>query len=425
MTDYTLESRCCGTKFADKNWELDCPNRDGAALIFANYEKKQLEVKNDLPGLYKYSDWLPICRILEGSGAPVTYKSRGLSKELGLSNLYITFNGYWPEKEAWMKTGAFKECEAYAVCARFNENNDKVMVVASAGNTARAFARVCSENKIPLLLCVPEDYLDAIWSAEPLDSCVKLVATAKGSDYFDAIHLSNIICELDMFYPEGGAKNVARRDGMGTTVLSAVTTIQRIPDYYFQAVGSGTGAIAAWEANQRFIADGRYGMNLMKLMVSQNKPFTPMYDAWKAGSRTLLPVDDHLARHQAEEICAKVLSNRKPPYSLKGGLFDALTATGGDMFVVSNEEAQVASALFERTEGCDIEPAAAVAVASLMQAVKENVVEKDAVIMLNITGGGIGRFKKENKLVYKKPDCVFSIDADPNVICDAVMKLFK
>lgn len=423
-TDYILESRCCGAKFADTNWELDCPNRDGAALIFANYAKKQLEVKEHQPGLYKFADWLPVCRMLEGSGAPVTYKSEGLAKELGLSNLYITFNGCWPEKGAEMKTGTFKECEAFSVCARVNGNGDKIMVVASAGNTARAFARVCSENKIPLLLCVPEDCLDAIWSVRPLDACVKLVATAKGSDYFDAIHLSNVICGLDNFYPEGGAKNVARRDGMGTTVLSAVTTIGRIPDYYFQAIGSGTGAIAAWEANMRFIADGRFGNHLMKLMVSQNIPFTPMYDAWKAGSRDLLPLDDNLARQQAEEICAKVLSNRKPPYSLKGGLFDALTATGGDIFAVTNEEAAKAGRLFEQSEGIDIEPAAAVAVASLQQAVAQGRVEKDAVVMLNITGGGIRRFKLENKVYYKTPDKVFPVDADPDAIREAVGKLF-
>lgn len=253
---------------------------------------------------------------------------------------------------------------------------------------------------------------------------MKLVVTEKGSDYFDAIYLSNIICELDRFYPEGGAKNVARRDGMGTTVLSAVTTIGRIPDYYFQAVGSGTGAIAAWEANKRFIVDGRYGKNLMKLMVSQNIPFTPMYDAWKAGSRALLPLEDQLARHQAEEICAKVLSNRKPPYSLKGGLFDALTETGGDMFAVTNEEAAAAGSLFERVEGIDIEPASAVAVSSLKQAIEQKAVEKDAVIMLNITGGGIRRFKKEHKLIYKEPDCIFSIDAEPDFIRETVMELF-
>lgn len=425
MTNYVLESRCCGTVFEDKQWELECPNKDGAALIFARYAQKQLELKEELPGLYKYADWLPICRVLEGSGAPVTYKSVGLSEALGLSNLYITFNGYWPEKGAMMKTGAFKECEAYAVCARPNGGVGKVMVVASAGNTARAFARVCSENKIPLLLCLPEDCMEAMWSDVPLDKCVKIVATATGSDYFDAIHLSNIICELDGFYPEGGAKNVARRDGMGTTVLSAVTTIGQIPDYYFQAIGSGTGAIAAWEANRRFIADGRYGNKLMKLMVAQNLPFVPMYDAWKAGSRALLPMDDDMARKQVEELCAKVLSNRKPPYSLKGGLYDALTETGGDMFAVTNEEAASASKLFESREGSDIEPAAAVAVGALIQACKQGKIEKDAVVMLNITGGGIGRFKRENHLVYKQPDHVFPLGTAPEVIKEKILSLFS
>lgn len=424
MTDYVLESRCCGTTFKDGGWALDCPKGDGGALIFARYAKRQLEVKEELPGLYKFSDWLPICRMLEGSGAPVTYKSEGLAQELGLTNLYITFNGYWPEKKALMMTGTFKECEAYTVCARVNQNGNKVMVVASAGNTARAFARVCSENKIPLLLCIPEDCLDALWSAKPLDACVKVVATAKGSDYFDAINLSNIICQSEQFYPEGGAKNVARRDGMGTTVLSAVTTIGRIPDYYFQAIGSGTGAIAAWEANNRFIADGRYGANLMKLMVSQNIPFTPMYDAWKAHSRELLPCDADVARKQAEEICAKVLSNRKPPYTVKGGLFDALTETGGDVMAVTNEEAKAAADLFCCLEGSDIEPAAGVATASLIQAVREGKVAKDAVIMLNITGGGVQRFKRENKLIYKEPDYVFPVDAEPDFIKRVIAGLF-
>ena len=423
-TDYILESLCCGEKFVDHKWELDCPNKDGNALIFANYAKKQLDVKENLEGLYKFSDWLPVCKMLEGSGAPVTYKSEGLAQALGLSNLYITFNGCWPEKGAFMKTGTFKECEAYSVCARVNTNGDKVMVVASAGNTARAFARVCSENKIPLVICVPEDCLDAMWFSGPLDPCVKLVVTAKGSDYFDAIHLSNVICGHDKFYPEGGAKNVARRDGMGTTVLSAVTTIGRIPDYYFQAVGSGTGAIAAWEANKRFIADGRYGDHFMKLMLSQNAPFTPMYDAWKAGSRELFPCDNNVARQQVEEICAKVLSNRKPPYSLQGGMYDALVATKGDMFMATNEEAAAAGSLFEQTEGIDIEPAAAVAVASLKQFVEANGLEKDAIIMLNITGGGAQRFKSENNLYYKTPDIVFQIDDNVEIVHEKVMQLF-
>lgn len=422
-TKYRLLSTHSGKIYEDTGWMLEAPNEEKPGLIRAIYDKKQLQVKNNDYGIYKFADWLPVRRILEGSSAPVTYKSEGLSKSLGLNNLYITFSGYWPEKGAMMKTCSFKETEAYSVCARLNPAEDKILVVASAGNTARSFARVCSDNHIPLLLCVPEDNLDALWFDEPLNENVKLVAAKSGGDYFDAIHLSNVAVELDKFIPEGGAKNVARRSGMGTTVLSAATTIGQIPDLYFQAVGSGTGAIAAWEANLRLIEDGGYGDNKMKLMVSQNKPFTPIHDAWKARSRPMLPLDDELARKQVEEIDAKVLSNRKPPYSIAGGLYDALVDTNGEVLLASNEEAIASAKLFKDTEGIDIHPAAAIATATLIEEAKANNIDKDAIIMLNITGGGEERFKQDKELFYLKPSIVFDINPDSDDVKSRLLEL--
>jgi len=304
------------------------------------------------------------------------------------------------------------------------ENDEKkILVVASAGNTARAFAQVCSDNNIPLLLCVPEDNLNALWFDAPLSDCVKLIASKTGGDYFDAIHLSNIAAELDGFITEGGAKNVARRDGMGTTTLSAATTIGEIPEYYFQAVGSGTGAIAAWEANLRLIEDGRFGNRKMKLMVSQNFPFHPIHDAWKADSRSLLPFDDDEARKQVEIIDAKVLSNRKPPYSLAGGLYDAMKDAGGDVLLATNKERKIANDLFLETEGIDIHPAAAIATATLINAVKNSTVDKNSIIMLNITGGGEERFKKDNELHFLKPILYFDVDPNEKNVKNELSKL--
>lgn len=412
-TTYNLKSFKTGNEFSDKGWTLDAPNESEPTLIRAIYEKKQLNLGDKSQGFYQFSDWLPIRKTLEGSAAPITYKSEGLANALGLTNLYITFSGYWPEKGAHMKTCSFKETEAYAVLGRMPENFDKVLVVASAGNTARSFAKVCSDNNVPLLLFVPEDNLDALWFDKPINDNVKLVTSAKGSDYFDAIHLSNIACEMEEYVAEGGAKNVARRDGMGTTTLSAATTIGKIPDYYFQGVGSGTGAIAAWEANLRLLEDGRFGNTKMKLLVSQNIPFQPLYEAWEIDSRALLPLDDDLARKQVETILAKVLSNRKPPYSIYGGLFDALKDSNGEVLLVNNEDALSAAKLFEDTEGNDIHIAAAVAVASLKEVAESGKIEKDALIMLNITGGGEARFASEIKqLHYLKP--ILTFDFNPN-----------
>ena len=424
-TKYILKSVKTGKTFSDEGWTLDAPGESDPTLIRAIYEKKQIDVKDNSYGLFRFADWLPVSKMLKGSYAPLTYKSEGLAKELGLTNLYITFSGYWPEKGIEMPTCSFKETEAYSVGGRLKPGFGKALVVASAGNTARAFARVCSDNNIPLLLCVPEDNLNALWFDRPINTdVVKLVVTKSGSDYFDAIHLSNVACQVEGFVPEGGAKNVARREGMGTTVLSAVTEIGRIPDYYFQAVGSGTGAIAAWEANLRFIEDGRFGTNKMKLMVSQNCPFKPIHDSWKADSRSILPFDDEEARKQVEEIDAKVLSNRRPPYPIFGGLYDAMKDAGGDVLLAKNEEARDAAELFERTEGNDIHPAAAVAVATLVNAVKQGEVEKDATIMINITGGGENRFKSEKEVTYLKPAHTFDVTPSLETVKEVITKMF-
>jgi len=423
-TKYTLQSVKTGKTFEDEGWTLEAPEENEPTLIRAIYDKKQLNVKDNSWGIYKFADWLPIQKTLKGSSAPVTFKSNGLANHLGLSNLYITFSGYWPEKGANFTTCSFKETEAYSVCGRMNPNKDKVLVVASAGNTARAFARVCSDNNIPLLLCVPEDYINSLWFEKPINDCVKLVVTKKGSDYFDAIHLSNLACQLDKFFAEGGAKNVARRDGMGTTVLSAVTEIGKIPDYYFQAVGSGTGAIAAWEANLRLIEDGRFGANKMKLMVSQNEPFVILQEAWRADSREILPMDDNVARKKVEQILAKVLSNRKPPYPIIGGLYDAMKDAGGDVLTANNNELEEASRLFEKLEGNDIHPASGVATATLIQAVKDGLVDKDDLVMLNITGGGEERFKREKEIIYLKPSHVFDNNPPLEEVKEVLYKLF-
>lgn len=408
-SDFRLQSFLTKTIFEDTGWMLDPPGENQASLLRAVYPARQLTDRGEAYGIYRYADWLPVHQELRHSSSPVTYKSEGLAKALKIKNLYITFSGFWPERNAFMETCSFKETEAFAVGGRLKTGPEGTLVVASAGNTARAFARVCSENKIPLLLCMPENCIDAMWFDKPLDSCVRLIVTPSGSDYFDAIHLSNEVCKLPGYFAEGGAKNVARRDGMGTTVLSAVTCIGHIPDYYFQAVGSGTGAIAAWEANLRFLDDGRYGTNKMKLMLSQNAPFLPMHDAWKSDSRNIPVIDDDLARKQVAEIDAKVLSNRRPPYTIAGGLYDAMKDAGGDFIAVSNAEARKAAVLFEETEGIDIHPASACAVASLIRFVEGEA--SDKTILLNITGGGEKRFKQDKTLYYLKPAAVIPLNS--------------
>ena len=236
-TPYKIQNVRTGRIFEDEGWTLSDPQDSNPSLVRALYECKTFTPVSENEGIYRYSNWLPIKRTLKGSCAPVTYKSKGLAKHLGLENLYITFSGWNPRIGAKFKTCSFKETEAYSVLARLPKGEKRTLVVQSAGNTARAFAQVCSDNKIPVVICVPQDSLHDLWFRRKLNKCVKLVAVPHGCDYYDAISLGNKIASDPDFFLEGGASNIARRDGMGTTILSFAEATGRIPDAYFQAVG--------------------------------------------------------------------------------------------------------------------------------------------------------------------------------------------
>jgi len=392
--------RCVqGGETVPEQYTTTCPNGH-ASLLRAEYAKKQLTVRN-LPGIFRFSDWLPIHGSLPADAGPVTFRSEALSRELGLPNLFIGFNGYWPERGGTILTCSFKELEALPTVVRMQEQRPATLVIASAGNTGRAFLQVSALTGIPVVVVVPETAVPRLWTTAPVNNAV--VIAVKG-DYTDAIRFSRGICTLPQFLEEGGAKNVARRDGMGTVMLDAAVTLGRIPDYYFQAIGSGTGGIAAYEAALRLIGDGRFGTRLPQLHLSQSMPFVPMVTAWNERRRHLVPeIDMPDAQASIAKVYSDVLTNREPPYAIAGGVFDTLTATDGHMYAVSNDEARAAGKLFMDLEGIDLDPAAAVCTASLIRASENGQIDKEKSVLLNITGGGYRRVREDHTLIPVQP----------------------
>lgn len=395
---YSLVCTGCSCVYFDDRLKCDSDN----SLLRTNYQKKRLELINVL-GMGRFHDWLPINEIITSDSGPVAYKSTELASELGLKNLYISFNGYWPERGAFIKTCSFKELEAFPTIQKI-KNSGKSLVLASAGNTARAFAHVSALTGVKVYIVVPASGMLRMWLPEEPGPSIHLIQMGKNCDYTDSIHLAERIAALPGMQAEGGARNVARRDGMGTVMLDAAFYMDRLPDHYFQAIGSGTGGIAAWEASLRLIEDGRFGTKLPKLHLAQNLPFAPMLNAWKAGRREIIKdIDMPNPKKLIHEMYADILSNREPPYSVVGGVYDALCSTDGEMYGISNSEAKSAQRLFEGAEGIDIFPPAAVAVASLIEAVDSGKVDADEHILLNITGGGMKRLEEDHILYRMEP----------------------
>lgn len=399
MGDHRIVCPECKREFSGYALSCDC-----LTLLRTEYPNS-LKLRS-LPGLWRFLDWLPCQKPLDTQAGSVTYRSSELAQELGLRNLFVAFTGYWPEKGAYNLTGSFKDLESNPTIVRAQEAGVNALAIASAGNTARAFAHLANQTGFNVYLIVPKSCLDKLWTPEPPTDNIHLF-TVDG-DYCSTIELTKDFCQLNGITPEGGAKNVARRDGMGTVMLDGAFAIKQLPTHYFQAIGSGTGAISCWEMANRLQSIGWKGNPILHL--SQNYPFVPIVNAWNAGRRDILPEDMKNAEESIRKMHAVVLSNRHPPYTIGGGVYDALTDTQGKMYSVTNAEARKAGKLFESLEGIDILPAAEVVIASLLQAVDQGTIQKHDTILLNVTGGGLKRLEEDYGFFQIEPEGSISVD---------------
>jgi cysteate synthase len=394
---YKLKCLSCN-RIIEDNYTNKCNKCN--AFLRTQYGKKQLDIKDDLPGIWKYIDWLPVNNYFETDTSIKTYKSEGLAKELRLNNLYISCAGYFPEIGVRNKACTFKELESVPTYQRMKEKKKKGIILASAGNTGISFAYMSHVTKITAIIVIPQS--SSLMVPYPEIDTVRLIAV-QGNDYFSAIHLASRI-KKEGYVSEGGASNIARRDGMALVMVDAAFTIKTLPDHYFQAVGSGTGAISVWEAVLRLIDDQRFGKTKPKLHISQNHPFNPIHNAW---SRKANKIDKNKdvsnAGANINKVKAMMLTNRRPPYSVIGGVYDALTDTNGETYAVTNKEIDSAAKLFYELEGIDIPAEPAVAIGSLIQAIKQKKVNKNDKILLNLTGAGFERIKKDHGIYRLKP----------------------
>ena len=67
------------------------------------------------------------------------------------------------------------------------------------------------------------------------------------------------------------------------------------------------------------------------------------------------------AAESIKKVMSDVLTNRNPPYGIRGGLFDALADTRGLMYGITNAAGHKAEKLIQDTLGIDPDPAAAIA----------------------------------------------------------------
>ena len=222
--------------------------QDSIRIARSNYKTRKFQFR-ELPGVWRYLDWLPPSNPLDSKVGAKTYRSVGLAKELGLEHLYIAFCGYFPERDAYNMTCSFKDLEAHVTIASLLEWGQDEVTVVSAGNTARAYAYAGTRYGYTVNLVVPERAREHLWLPCKPGSGVRTYIT-QDLKYADTIAKAPYFLD-GVSEPLAGKENLARRDAIGTLILDAAEVIGSLPDCYFQAVGSGIGPLGCSGAGRQ------------------------------------------------------------------------------------------------------------------------------------------------------------------------------
>ncbi|WP_322860348.1 cysteate synthase [Mycobacterium europaeum] len=416
---YELVCTACGKAYDDDGYRLRCDGEHEDAMLTTRYSTGRFVQNGQASGLAKYAAWLPLnSDLLDNAQSCIVFRSEALARELGMENLWIAFSGYWPERGIQFATGTFKELEANVLIARLPPSSPP-MVIASVGNTAAALARISSLAERPCVVVIPEFGLDRIRFAGEIGCSVRVVCVEKGS-YRDAIDFGQFLCRRFGWVWPGGALNVATRDGLATVMLAAFDAIGSLPEHYFQAVGSGAGGIAAWEASRRLQPTGQ---RIPRLTLCQNAELAPIASELSAHSVGDLPIGIH-ANGDGEVPYADELTNPKPLVRIKGGVKDALADTRGNVRTATAREAQEGRNLFAEVEGVDIEPGPAVAVACLRNAIADGSVSPDSLVLLNVTGGGRSTLERTGRNKWPLRVEAVSLGQNRELSAERVFKSF-
>lgn len=401
---YELVCNNCQTRYpSDSGYRLECCP-DG--LLIAEYPR-QLAIDEQASGLWKFRSWLPVESQGGIAASSVCFPAPELGSAIGLDDLWVSFNGYWPERGGACPTGSFKDLEVAPTLQRLLECGAPGLVVATAGNTGRSFAHFGGMIGYPVVVVVAEQHLSRIWRPGLPQAESTVVIALRNADYGDATNVVGQATPRIGWQREGGVRNVARRDGIGTLLLEAVSVMGAMPDHYVQAVSGGPGPIGVGEMSRRLVDDGRFGTTMPRVHLVQNIEHRPIVQAWRHGRNQLEPQDFPAG---PVEVYSDVLVNRAPAYGIRGGLRELLENTNGQAHAVSGAAAGEAAELARQTLGIDIMAPAAVALAGLREAAANGEIGRSDRVLLAITGGGVERLAADVEL--HQPHYVVRLDID-------------
>ena len=298
------------------------------------------------------TDTTPIVSLGEGS-TPLVHAPR-ISERTGL-DVFLKYEGLNP-------TGSFKDRGMTVAVSKALEAGATEAVCASTGNTSASAAAYCGRAGIKLAVVLPEGAI-ARGKLAQAQICGARVIAVQGS-FDDALGL---VRELVERRPVAllNSINPFRLEGQKTAAFEVLEQLGGAPDWLALPVGNGGNITAYWKGF------GEMGV-APRMLAGQAEGAAPLV--------TRAPV-----ANPATVATAIRIGN---PARLDQALA-AVDDSNGGIRAISDDGILDAYRMLAQEEGVFCEPASAAAVAALLVAARDGLVEPGARVVCVLTGHGL------------------------------------
>ena len=325
-----------------------------------------------------------------GEGGTPLVHARRLGAELGLSHLYLKFEGTNP-------TGSFKDRGMVLAVNRAVSAGARAVVCASTGNTSASAAAYAAAAGMPCHVILPAGKVARGKLAQALAAGARLIMVDGNFDV--------ALTAVRRLGEEGVAVvvnsiNPDRLEGQQTGAFEVVDALGRAPDAVALPVGNAGNITAYWRGFRSYADAGRTPAGaLPRRLGFQAAGAAPIVNGE--------PVD-------APETVATAIRIGNP--ASWDGATTARDESGGVIEAVTDDEILEAQRRIVQLEGMFCEPASAAGVAGIRRLAQEGRIGSEEVVVCVLTGHGL----KDPDAVQAEEGTLTPIAADLGSIREAM-----
>ncbi len=334
------------------------------------YFRENLPVTEKTPVITLYEGNTPLIKAVN-----IEHK---LYKEYGVKlEIYLKFEGCNP-------TGSFKDRGMTVAISKAKEENARIVLCASTGNTAASAAAYAAKANLKCVVLIPEGAIALGKLSQAVMHGAEVFAIEGNFDI--SLKLARKITEE---YPITlvNSLNPFRIEGQKTAAFEIIEQLNKVPDYQFIPVGNAGNITAYWKGYKEFYE----GKAKLRVGPDVERKLPRMMGFQAEGAA---PIVRGVPIEQPETIATAIRIGN--PASWQGAV-RARDESGGVIDTVTDEEILNGYFMLSSLEGIFVEPASAASIAGLVKYVKNgyfNNIKTVPTIVCILTGHGL-----------KDPDC--------------------